>query len=203
MPSSPLPAGPVDPLDRLARALQKLPGIGARTAQRLAFHLLKVPREEVTELAEALAALREQVTFCSVCCNLTGVDPCAICDDPTRDRTSICVVEDPANVTALEKTGRYRGLYHVLHGAISPMHGVGPDQIRVADLMKRLDGVMECILATNPTADGEATAVYLSRLLAPRGMTVSRIGMGLPVGAEIDYVDDATLARALDGRRRV
>jgi len=192
-----------DPLARLARALQKLPGIGARSAQRLAFHLLKAQREDVEELASALIDMREKITFCSSCCNLTGVDPCTLCDDTSRDRSLICVVEDPANVSAIEKTGRYRGLYHVLHGAISPMHGIGPEQIRVSELMTRLSGVREVILATNPTADGEATAVYISRLLAPREVTASRIGMGLPIGSEIDYVDDATLARALEGRRNL
>jgi recombination protein RecR len=192
---------PAEPLAQLTEALQKLPGIGAKTAQRLAFHILKMPREQIENLAAALLDVKQNVTFCSICCNTTASDPCWLCDDTTRDKTLICVVEDPANVLAIEKTGRFKGTYHVLHGALSPMHGVGPDQLRISELMKRLEGVSEVIMATNPNAEGEATAVYLSRLIRPRGVHVSRIGMGLPVGSELDYADDVTLARALDGRR--
>ena len=190
-----------DPLARLTEALQKLPGIGAKTAQRLSFHILKMPRAYSDKLAAALTDLKQQVTFCSICCNITGSDPCALCDDSARDRSTICVVEEPANVAAIEKTGRFKGVYHVLHGAISPMHGVGPDQIRIAELMKRIEGISEVIVATNPNADGEATAAYLTHLLRPKKVQISRIGMGLPVGSEIDYADDVTLARALEGRR--
>jgi recombination protein RecR len=192
-----------EPLARLMEALQKLPGIGAKSAQRLAFHILKQPREEAATLAEALLAVKDGITFCSICCNITDKDPCALCDDAGRDRSVICVVEEPGNVMVIEKTGRFRGLYHVLHGALSPMHGVGPEQLKVAELLKRLEGVAEVIVATNPNVDGEATAVYLSRLIRPLGITVSRIGMGLPVGSELDYADDVTIARALDGRRSV
>lgn len=190
-------------LTRLMEALQTLPGIGGKSAQRLAFHLLKAPREQVERLAGALMDLKDKVSFCSTCCNIADKDPCGICDDPARDGAIICVVEEPANVMAIERTGRFKGLYHVLHGALSPMHGVGPEQLKVAELLRRLEKVSEVIVATNPTVDGEATAVYLSRLIHPMGITVSRIGMGLPVGSEIDYADEVTIARALDGRRTV
>jgi recombination protein RecR len=190
-----------EPLGRLAEALQKLPGIGSKSAQRLAFHLLKLPRDQVKALADALLDVKDTVTLCSVCCNIADQDPCSLCRDPGRDRPLICVVEEPGNVLAIEKTGKYRGLYHVLHGAISPMHGIGPEHLKIDELMRRLEGVREVILATNPTADGEATSVYLSRLLHPAGVQVTRIGMGLPVGSELDYADDVTIARALEGRR--
>lgn len=192
-----------EPLARLVEALQKLPGIGAKTAQRLAFHILKTPREQVETLAAALVEVKVKVAFCSICCNIADNDPCSLCEDTDRDRTVICVVEEPANVMTIERTGRFKGLYHVLHGALSPMHGVGPEQIKVAELLRRLLRVTEVIVATNPTVDGEATAVYLSRLIRPMGITVSRIGMGLPVGSELDYADDVTIARALEGRRSV
>jgi recombination protein RecR len=192
-----------EPLARLMESLQKLPGIGAKSAQRLAFHILKVPREEVVALSSALMGAKDGISFCSVCCSITDRDPCAFCDDPGRDRAIICVVEDPGNVMVIEKTGRFQGLYHVLHGALSPMHGVGPEQLKVGELIKRLEGVREVIVATNPNVDGEATALYLSRLIRPLGVTVTRIGMGLPVGSEIDYADEVTIARALDGRRAV
>ena len=192
-----------EPLTRLVEALQKLPGIGAKTAQRLAFHILKTPRDQVENLATALVEVKEKVAFCSLCCNIADGDPCSLCEDPDRDRTSICVVEEPANVMTIERTGRFKGLYHVLHGALSPMHGVGPEQIKVAELLRRLMQVTEVIVATNPTVDGEATAVYLARLIRPMGITVTRIGMGLPVGSELDYADDVTIARALEGRRTV
>jgi recombination protein RecR len=192
-----------EPLARLIETLQQLPGIGAKTAQRLAFHVLKMPRESVAALSKALVDVKERITFCSTCCNITDADPCALCVDMSRDRATICVVEEPANVMAIERTGKYRGLYHVLHGALSPMHGVGPDQLRIQELLARLEGTREVIVATNPNVDGESTAVYLSRLIAPMGISVSRIGMGLPVGSEIEYADDVTIARALDGRRSV
>jgi len=192
-----------DPMARLSLALQKLPGIGAKSAQRLAFHFLKVPREDVDALAAALVDMRDAIRFCSSCCNITSQDPCVICDDANRDRSMLCVVEEPANVGAIEKTGRYRGVYHVLHGALSPMHGIGPEHLKIPELMRRLPGLSEVILATNPNADGESTAVYLAGLIKRHGVQVSRIGMGLPVGAELDYVDDATLSRALEGRRKI
>jgi recombination protein RecR len=195
-----------EPLGRLVEALQKLPGIGAKTAQRLSFHILKMSREEVESLAASLIDVKDKVSFCSICCNIADQTPCALCDDASRDRSLICVVEDPASVMVIEKTGKFKGIYHVLHGALSPMHGVGPEQLHIAELLKRLEAgspAKEVILATNPNIDGEATAVYLSRLIRPLGVTVSRIGMGLPVGSEIDYADDVTIARALDGRRVV
>jgi recombination protein RecR len=198
-----------EPLTRLMEALQTLPGIGAKSAQRLAFHVLKAPRGQVETLASALLDVKERISFCSACCNIADRDPCAICEDASRDRSIVCVVEEPANVMAIERTGRFRGLYHVLHGALSPMHGVGPEQLKVTELLRRLEKVSETaevaevIVATNPTVDGEATAVYLSRLIRPMGITVSRIGMGLPVGSEIDYADDVTIGRAIDGRRTV
>jgi len=195
-----------EPLSRLMEAFQKLPGVGAKTAQRLAFHILKEPRADVESLAAALLDVKDHITFCGICCNIADADPCGLCDDLSRDRSLLCVVEEPGNVLVIEKTGKFRGLYHVLHGALSPMHGVGPEQLRVAELLRRLQAgspVKEVIVATNPNVDGEATAVYLSRLIHPLGIAVSRIGMGLPVGSEIDYADDVTLGRALDGRRAV
>jgi recombination protein RecR len=184
-------------------ALQTLPGIGGKSAQRLAYHILKAPRGQVETLAAALLDVKEKISFCSTCCNIADRDPCSICEDQGRDGSQICVVEEPANVMAIERTGRFKGRYHVLHGALSPMHGVGPEQLKVAELMRRLEKVTEVIVATNPTVDGEATAVYLSRLIRPMGITVSRIGVGLPVGSEIDYADEVTIARALEGRRNV
>jgi recombination protein RecR len=193
-----------EPIARLTRALQTLPGVGAKTAYRLAMHVLKAPREEVEALTRAMLEARDKVSLCSTCFNLTDRDPCAVCSDDGRDRGVICVVEEPGNVMVIERTGKFNGLYHVLHGAISPMHGVGPEQLRIAELVRRLEkGIREVIVATNPNADGEATAVYLSRLIRPKEITVTRIGMGLPVGSELDYADDVTIARALDGRRAV
>ena len=192
-----------EPLTRLMEALQTLPGIGGKSAQRLAFHILKAPRDQAEALAAALLDVKERISFCSTCCNIADQDPCSICQDQGRDGTQVCVVEEPANVLAFERTGRFKGMYHVLHGALSPMHGVGPEQLKVAELLRRLEKVTEVIVATNPTVDGEATAVYLSRLIRPMGIAVTRIGMGLPVGSEIDYADDVTIARALEGRRAV
>ena len=192
-----------EPITRLTKALQTLPGIGARSAQRLALHILKVPREEVEALSSALMDVKDKVSFCSICCNITERDPCAICDDTGRDRELLCVVEEPGNVMVIERTGRFKGLYHVLHGALSPMHGVGPEQLKVAELVQRLKEIREVIIATNPNADGEATAVYLSRIIKPLEINVTRIGMGLPMGSELDYADDVTIARALEGRRKI
>ncbi|MDI6895354.1 MAG: recombination mediator RecR [Bacillota bacterium] len=194
----------VPPITRLVEELNRLPGIGPKTAQRLAFYLLRRPREEVHQLADALREARDRVVLCSACCNLTDVDPCPICSAPDRDRGAICVVEDPRDVAAMERTRQYRGLYHVLQGAISPLDGVGPDDLHIAELLNRLDGtVREIILATNPDVEGEATALYLVKLLKPLGVKVSRLAHGLPVGTDLEYADELTLARALEGRREV
>lgn len=194
----------VPPIARLIEELNRLPGVGPKTAQRLAFFLLRQPREEVYRLADAIREARDRVVLCSVCCNLTDVDPCPICTASDRDRSVICVVEDPRDVAAMERTHHYRGLYHVLQGAISPLDGVGPEDLHIAELLRRLDGgVREVILATNPDVEGEATALYLVRLLKPLGVKVSRLAHGLPVGTDLEYADELTLARALEGRREV
>jgi recombination protein RecR len=181
--------------------LTKLPGIGRKSAQRLVFFLLKVPRSEVEALAAALVALKEKVRHCSRCFNITETDPCPICANPQRDGQTICVVEEANDVLALEKTGEYRGLYHVLGGALSPLDGIGPENLKVRELMLRLQsGVAEVILATNPTAEGEATAIYLANLTRPLGLRLSRIARGIPVGGDLEYADEITLTRALEGR---
>jgi len=181
--------------------LSKLPGIGRKTAQRLAFHLLKCPRNEVDALATALVALKEKVRTCSRCFNLTDTDPCALCANTKREQTLLCVVEEANDVLALEKTGEFRGLYHVLGGALSPLDGIGPDNLRIRELLARLQGgVMEVILATNPNTEGEATAIYLANLIKPLGVKISRIARGLPVGGDLEYSDEVTLSRALAGR---
>ena len=191
------------PIARLIEELNRLPGVGPKTAQRLAFHLLDRPQQEVARLAEAIVAARTQVRPWSVCCNLTDQDPCALCQSPARDGTAICVVEEPKDVAAMEKTGEFRGLYHVLHGAMSPVDGIGPDQLRVRELLRRLHGgeVAEVILATDPDVEGEATALYLARLIKPLDVRVSRIARGVPEGGDLDYIDEVTLGRALQGRR--
>lgn len=182
-------------------ALTKLPGIGRKSAQRLVFFLLKVPRAEVDVLAAALVALKEKVRSCSCCFNITESDPCPLCTNPQRDHRVICVVEEANDVLALEKTGEFRGLYHVLGGALSPLDGIGPDNLKVRELVARLQaGVDEVILATNPTAEGEATAIYLANLLRPLGLRLSRIARGIPVGGDLEYTDEITLMRALQGR---
>jgi len=192
-----------EPLIRLVEQLQRLPGIGAKGAQRLAFHVLKNPREDADRLCEAIRAVKERVTYCSVCNNITDTDPCVFCTGPTRDTRMICVVEEPQNVTVVEKTQGFKGLYHVLMGALSPLHGVGPDDLKIQGLLTRVaDGsVEEVILATNPTVEGEATALYLARLLKPLGVRVTRIAMGIPVGSDLEYTDEVTMSRAMDGRR--
>ena len=193
-----------DPLGRLVEQLQRLPGIGAKSAQRLAFHILKTPREEVERLSDAMREVKDRVSYCSICSNITDADPCYYCTHPSRDHRIICVVEEPENVTAVEKTRDFRGVYHVLMGALSPLHGVGPDDLKIKGLLSRLtNGVTEVILATNPNVDGEYTAVYLARLLKPLGVKVTRIAMGLPVGSDLDYADEITMHRALEGRREV
>jgi len=198
----------VEPVARLIEEFTKLPGIGPKTAQRLTFFLLRAPAEEAKALAEAILRMKERVTFCSVCYNITETDPCRICAGDERDRSVICVVEEPLDVLALERTGSYEGLYHVLHGAISPVDGIGPDDLRIDGLLRRLQGtggsaspVREVILATNPNLEGEATAMYLARLVAALGVRVTRLARGLPVGGDLEYADEVTLTRALEGRR--
>jgi recombination protein RecR len=193
-----------DPLIRLIEELQRLPGIGPKGAQRLAFHVLRTPREQTDRLADALREVKERVTYCSVCNNITDVDPCAFCSNTARDPHVICVVEEPQNVAAIEKTREFKGLYHVLMGALSPLQGVGPDDLKIKSLLARVqNGVSEIILATNPNVEGEATAIYLARLLKPLGVKVTRIAMGVPVGSDIEYADEVTMHKALEGRREV
>lgn len=194
-----------DPLARLVEQLQRLPGIGAKSAQRLAFHILKTPREDVDRLAEAMRDVKDRITYCSICGNITDVDPCFYCTSDTRDRRVICVVEQPENVTAIEKTREFKGLYHVLMGALSPLQGVGPDDLKIKTLLQRVsEGTTgEVILATNPNVEGEATAIYLARLLKPLGLKVTRIAMGVPVGSDLEYADEITMTRAMEGRREV
>ncbi len=192
---------PSNAVEAAIEALTKLPGIGRKSAQRLVFFLLKVPRHEVETLAAALVALKEKVRHCSRCYNITESDPCQICANAQRDNRTICVVEEANAVLALEKTGEYRGLYHVLGGALSPLEGIGPDNLKMRELMLRLrSGVDEVILATNPTAEGEATAIYLANLIRPLGLRLSRIARGIPVGGDLEYADEITLTRALEGR---
>ena len=194
-----------DPLARLVEQLQKLPGIGAKGAQRLAFHILKNPRDEAEQLCEAIRDVKERVTYCSTCNNITETDPCAFCTSASRDQRLICVVEEPQNVSVIEKTREFRGVYHVLMGALSPLHGVGPDDLKITSLLARVanGGVEEVILATNPTVEGEATALSLARLLKPLGVRVTRIAMGIPVGSDLEYADEVTMTRAMEGRREV
>jgi recombination protein RecR len=194
-----------DPLADLVTALQRLPGIGARSAQRLAFHLLKTPREEVDALIDAIRSVKERVTYCSNCNNITDVDPCVYCTASERDGRVLCVVEQPENVGAIEKTRGFRGRYHVLMGAIAPLHGIGPDDLKIKGLLARVGagGIEEIILATNPNVEGEATALYLARLLKPLNVRVTRIAMGVPVGADLDYTDEFTMSKALEGRREM
>ena len=194
-----------DPLSRLIEQLQRLPGIGAKGAQRLAFHILKNPRDDAERLCEAIRDVKERVTYCSVCSNITDTDPCFFCTDEGRDRRVICVVEEPENVTAVEKTRDFKGLYHVLMGALSPLQGVGPDDLKIKELLMRVAGgtVEEVILATNPNVEGEATAIYLAKLLKPLGVRVTRIAMGVPVGSDLEYADEFTMHKAMEGRREV
>jgi len=193
-----------DPLIRLIEQLQRLPGIGPKGAQRLAFHLLKTPREDTERLVEAVRDVKEQVTYCSLCNNITTVDPCAFCSNADRDHHVICVVEEPQNVGAIEKTREFKGMYHVLMGALSPLQGVGPDDLKITGLLGRVtNGVTEVILATNPNVEGEATAIYLARLLKPLGVKVTRIAMGVPVGSDLEYADEVTMHKAMEGRREV
>jgi len=192
-----------DPLARLIGELQRLPGIGPKTAGRLAHHLLKVPAGEARALAEAIVEVKERLFHCSQCNAITAVDPCQLCSDPDRRRDQICVVEEPSNIQPIERTGEYRGLYHVLLGALSPQRGVGPDQLAVGGLFARLAGVGEVVLATNPNVEGEATALYLARLLRQRGVRTTRLAFGMPVGGDIEYTDEVTLGRSIAGRREI
>lgn len=189
-----------EPMAELINALSRLPGIGPKTAGRLAFYLLQEPEASMS-LAKALINAKENITECSVCRNFTDRDPCVICENSERDRSLLCVVEHPRDVVALEKTREFKGLYHVLHGVLSPMEGIGPEELQIQSLLKRLDGIKEVVMAMNPTVEGEATAMYLSRLLKPMGITVTRIAHGLPVGGDLEYADEVTIARALEGRR--
>jgi recombination protein RecR len=200
-------AGLIAPVARLIEEFSKLPGIGTKTAQRLAYHVLRSSTDDARALAAALVAIKEQVDYCSVCCNITeaGVDPCDICADPRRETQRICVVEEPLDVLAIERTGEFRGLYHVLHGAISPIDGIGPERLRTRELLVRVaeGGVEEVVLATNPNLEGEATAMYLADLLGSHVPNVTRIARGLPVVGDLEYADDVTLIRSLQGRRAV
>lgn len=195
----------IEPIARAVEAFASLPGIGPKTAQRLVFHLLRQPTEAVQSLASALTNMKESVHFCSVCGNVTDVEPCSICRSETRDRSVICVVEDPLAVVTLERTRVFKGLYHVLHGALDPLHGISVEDLKIEELVRRVQGggVEEVILATNPNVEGDTTAGYLERRLAPLAVRVTRLARGLPVGGDLEYTDEVTLARALEGRRAV
>jgi len=194
-----------EPIAKLIEELGKLPGVGPKTAQRLAFHILDLDEGQIKNLAQAILEVKEKTKYCSICQNITDQDPCHICANPNRDQTLISVVEDPKDVMALERTKEYNGVYHVLHGVISPMEGVGPEQLRIRELLARLQegDVKEIILVTNPNIEGEATAMYLARLVKPLGILVTRIAHGLPVGGDLEYADEVTLCKALEGRREI
>ena len=198
-------AGPIEPIDRMATALSRLPGVGRKSAQRLAYHIASMPLEDVRELATVLWQGRKAIRYCSVCGNYTSGEICGICADSARHNGQICVVRDPRDVMAVERMHEYKGLYHVLHGTLSPMDGVGPEDIRIRELLERLQagGVEEVILATNPDIEGEATATYIARLIKPLGVTVTRIAHGVPVGADLEYADEVTLSKAMEGRREL
>lgn len=188
-------------IEHLAEQFAQLPGIGRKTAHRLALYVLKMSRDEVATLAKALADVKDKVRYCSICSNITETDPCGVCSNPKRDRSFICVVEEPNDVLAIEKTNEFRGLYHVLGGALSPLDGIGPEDLRIKELLQRMEGsVEEIILALNPNVEGEATTLYLSKLLKPLNVKVTRIARGLPVGSNLEFADEATLSRALEGR---
>jgi len=194
-----------EPIAKLIDSFSRLPGIGPKTAGRLAFHVLRMKEEDVLEFAKALISVKRNLHYCSVCFNITDTDPCRICQDKSRDGSIICVVQEPKDVVAIERMKDYSGYYHVLHGAISPMEGIGPDEIKVTELLKRLgdEQVQELILATNPNIEGEATAMYISRLVRNFGIRVTRIAHGLPVGGDLEYADEVTLSKALEGRREI
>jgi recombination protein RecR len=194
-----------EPMAQLIDELKKLPGIGSKSAQRMAFHILRSSGEDADALAAAIRNLKEKLHLCSVCNNITDVDPCSYCSNPSRNQRLLCVVEEPTNIASIEKTRFYNGVYHVLHGAISPLHGVGPEQLRIPSLLKRIDGggVDEVIIATNPTMEGEATAVHLTGLLKRPGLKVTRIATGIPAGSDIEYADEVTMLKAIEGRREL
>jgi recombination protein RecR len=194
---------PGDPIQDLITELKRLPGIGPKSAQRMVFHLIRASSEECGTLCRAITRLKEKLCLCSLCNNLTDIDPCRICSDTRRDARTVCVVEEPFNILSIEKTGEFRGMYHVLHGAISPIRGVGPDDLKLKNLLERLRGgkIEEVILATNPTIEGEATALYLARLIKPLDIRVSRIASGIPVGSDLEYADEVTISRAISARR--
>jgi recombination protein RecR len=194
-----------EPMARLIDELKKLPGVGSKSAQRLAFHILRSPEEDAEALAAAIQEIKQKLRLCSVCNNITDVDPCSYCSSATRNQRLICVVEEPTNIAAVEKGHNYNGVYHVLHGTLSPIHGVGPEHLRIGNLARRVEegAADEVILATNPTVEGEATATYLARLLRPLGVKVTRIATGIPAGSDIEYADEVTMQKALEGRREL
>jgi recombination protein RecR len=194
-----------EPLARLIEELSKMPTVGPKTAQRLAFYILRMAPEDATKLSQAILDAKARIRYCTICFHITDVDPCSICSNPARTRSMICVVEDPRDVLAMERTREYRGQYHVLHGAISPLDGVGPDDLKITELLTRVQSgeVTEVIVATNPRVEGEATALYLARIIKPLGIKVTRIAHGLPVGGDLEYADEVTLAKALEGRREM
>jgi len=190
---------------RLIDELKKLPGVGSKSAQRMAFHILRASADDAEALASAIRNLKEKLHLCSICNNITDIDPCTYCANATRNQRLICVIEEPTNIAAVEKTRHYNGVYHVLHGALSPLHGVGPDQLRIPSLLKRIEngGIDEVIIATNPTLEGEATAVYLTDLVKRPGVKVTRIATGIPAGSDIEYADEVTMLKAIEGRREL
>ena len=192
-----------EPVARLVEEFHRLPGVGPKTAQRLTYHLVRMPEEEARSLAEAILAVKERIVLCSQCYNITESDPCSLCDDPGRDQSCICVVEEALDVLALERTRSYKGLYHVLHGVISPMNGIGPDDLKIQPLLGRMRGgeIQEIVLATNPNLEGEATSMYIHRLISLLGVKVTRLARGLPVGGDLEYADEVTLGRAIEGRQ--
>jgi recombination protein RecR len=194
-----------EPMARLIDELKKLPGVGGKSAQRLAFHILRASAEDAEALAAAIRNLKEKLHLCSICSNITDVDPCSYCSNPTRNQRLVCVVEEPTNIAAIEKSRSYNGVYHVLHGALSPLHGIGPEQLRIPSLLKRVENgnVEEIIIATNPTLEGEATAVHLTGLIKRPGLKVTRIATGIPAGSDIEYADEVTMLKAMEGRREI
>lgn len=190
-------------LNNLVQQFERIPGIGHKSAQRMAFYVLNMPKEEAEKFANSILEAKEKIHQCAICCNLTEEELCPICKNDARDKSLVCVVEDPRDVMAIERTHEFTGTYHVLHGAISPMNGIGPDQLTTKQLLARLDGVQEVIMATNPTVEGEATAMYISRLLKPLGIRTTRLAYGVPVGADLEYADEVTLSRAMEGRRDI